>query len=159
MSLVLRPARREDVARILGFVRELAEYERLIHKVEATEAGLADAMFGDRPLVFSTLAEWDGEAVGFTLWFYNFSTFHGRPGIFLEDLFVRPAFRGRGIARALLAELAKRCIDEGLPRFEWMVLNWNEPAIAVYRRLGAEPMSDWTLQRVSGPALLKLAED
>ncbi|MCB4770904.1 GNAT family N-acetyltransferase [Ancylobacter sp. Lp-2] len=157
MSLVLRPARPEDAALVFSFVRELAEYERLLHEVAATQADIAAALFGDHPRAFCDIAEWDGEPAGFALWFYNFSSFAGRHGIYLEDLFVRPAFRGRGIATALMRHLARRCLDEDLGRFEWSVLNWNEPAIRVYRALGAEPKSEWTLQSVSGEALRKLA--
>jgi len=157
MSIALRPARPDDVAQILGFIRELAEYEKLLHEVKATEADIAAALFGPNPRAFCDIAEWDGQTAGFALWFYNYSTFCGRHGIYLEDLYVRPAFRGRGIAKALMKRLAKRCVDEGLARFEWWVLNWNEPAIRFYRSIGAEPMNEWTVQRVSGDALDKLA--
>ena len=158
MSLTIRPAQPDDAALIHGFVRELAEYEQLLHEVEASEADLAGALFGPSPKAFCDIAEWDGQPAGFALWFYNFSTFVGRPGIYLEDLFVRPAFRSRGIARALMRHLARRCIEEGLGRFEWWVLDWNEPAIRFYRSIGAEPMAEWTVQRVSGAALEKLAQ-
>ncbi|GAB4067091.1 GNAT family N-acetyltransferase [Ancylobacter sonchi] len=157
MSLVLRPARPEDAALVFAFVCELAEYEQLLHEVAATEADIAAALFGANPRAFCDIAEWEGAPAGFALWFYNFSSFVGRHGIYLEDLFVRPAFRGRGIAKALMQHLARRCLDEDLGRFEWSVLNWNEPAIRVYRALGAEPKSEWTLQSVSGEALRRLA--
>ncbi|WP_029353116.1 GNAT family N-acetyltransferase [Bosea sp. 117] len=158
MSLAIRPARPGDAAVILAFVRELAEYERLLHEVEATVEDLDAALFGPQPRVFCDIAEWEGEPAGFALWFYNFSTFRGRHGLYLEDLYVRPDLRGRGIAMALMRRLARRCLDEGLGRFEWWVLDWNEPAIRFYRRIGAEPMDEWTVQRVTGEALRKLAE-
>ncbi|MCK0198279.1 GNAT family N-acetyltransferase [Ancylobacter sp. 6x-1] len=158
MSLTIRPAHAEDAALIHAFVCELAEYENLRHEVEASVDDLKAALFGENPRAFCDIAEWDGEPVGFALWFYNFSTFVGRHGIYLEDLFVRPAFRGRGIARNLMRHLARRCVSEGLGRFEWWVLNWNEPAIRFYRSIGAAPMSAWTVQRVSGEALKILAE-
>ncbi len=115
------------------------------------------ALFGESPRAFCDIAEWEGQPAGIALWFYNFSTFRGRHGLFLEDLFVRPAWRGRGIATALMQHLAKHCLDEGLGRFEWSVLDWNEPAIKFYRSIGAVPLDDWTIQRVSGDALRKLA--
>ncbi|KAA2242223.1 GNAT family N-acetyltransferase [Salinarimonas soli] len=157
MTLHLRPARPGEAGLVLSFVRELAEYERLAHEVDATEADLDRALFSPHPRAFCSIAEWDGEPAGFALWFYNFSTFRGRHGIYLEDLFVRPAHRGRGIGRALLESLAQRCLDEGLARLEWWVLDWNEPALAFYRSLGAEPMEEWTVQRVTGEALARLA--
>ncbi|WP_371347621.1 N-acetyltransferase family protein [Ancylobacter sp. IITR112] len=157
MPLALRPARPDDAALILALVRELADYEKLLHEVEATEADFARELFGPQPRVFCDIAEWDGAAAGFVLWFYTFSTFRGRQGIFLEDIYVRPAFRGRGIARALMQRLARRCLDEGLGRFEWNVLDWNEPAIRFYRSVGAVPLDAWTMQRVTGAALHELA--
>ena len=157
MSLAIRPAAPADAALVLSFIRELAEYERLAHEVVATDGDIAAALFGPEPRVFADIAEWNGEPAGFALWFYNFSTFRGRHGIYLEDLFVRPDFRGHGIGRALLAHLARRCIAEGQPRLEWWVLDWNEPALRFYRSLGAVPMDEWTVQRVTGDALAKLA--
>ncbi|CAA0104346.1 Uncharacterised protein [Starkeya nomas] len=157
MSLTIRPAEPADAGLIFDFVRELAEYEKLLHEVGATVADIERDVFGPNPRVFSDIAEWEGEPAGFVLWFYNYSTFRGRHGIFLEDLFVRPAFRGRGIATELMRHLARRCVKESLDRFEWSVLNWNEPAIRFYRAIGALPMDAWTLQRVSGGALKKLA--
>jgi GNAT superfamily N-acetyltransferase len=157
MSLSLRAARPADAALVLELVRELSEYERLAHEVDATEAGFREALFGERPRVFAEIAEWDGEPAGFALWFYNFSTFRGRHGIYLEDLFVRPDYRGRGIGRALLQRLAGKCVDENLARLEWWVLDWNEPALEFYRSIGAVPMDEWTVQRVTGQALLDLA--
>ncbi|MDR6952209.1 GNAT superfamily N-acetyltransferase [Ancylobacter sp. 3268] len=157
MSLTLRPARPEDAALIYSFIRELAEYEHLLHEVEASEADIAEALFGAAPKAFCDIAEWEGAPAGVALWFYNFSSFAGRHGIYLEDLFVRPAFRGRGIAKALMRRLARRCVEEGLGRFEWSVLDWNEPALRVYRALGARPKSAWMLHSLSGPALRELA--
>ena len=159
MSLSIRPAVASDASLIFGFIRELAEYERLAHEVDATEGDIAQALFGPNLRVFADVAEWEGEAVGFALWFYNFSTFRGRHGIYLEDLFVRPEFRSKGIGKALLRHLARRCIAEGLPRLEWWVLDWNEPALKVYRSIGAVPMDEWTVQRMTGEALQRLAEE
>jgi GNAT superfamily N-acetyltransferase len=157
MSLVIRPARPGEAALVFEFVRELADYERLLHEVEATAEDIDRALFGESPRAFCDIAEWEGEPAGIALWFYNFSTFRGKHGLFLEDLFVRPAWRGRGIATALMKHLAKRCLEEGLGRFEWSVLDWNEPAIKFYRSIGAVPLDEWTIQRVSGDALRKLA--
>ncbi|HEV2558918.1 MAG TPA: GNAT family N-acetyltransferase [Microvirga sp.] len=157
--LSIRPAAPADAALVLAFIRELAAYERLAHEVDATEDAIAAALFGDDPRVVADIAEWQGEPAGFALWFYNFSTFRGRHGIYLEDLFVRPAFRGHGIGRALLRHLARRCVAEGLPRLEWWVLDWNEPAIRFYRSLGAVPMDEWTVHRVAGAALETLAAE
>lgn len=158
MTLAIRPARPGEAGLVLGFIRELAEYERLAHEVVATEAEIDAALFGASPRAFCDVAEWEGEPAGFAIWFYNFSTFRGRHGIYLEDLYVRPAHRGRGIGKALLANLARRCVAQGLPRLEWWVLDWNEPALAFYRSLGAEPMSEWTVQRMTGEALRRLAD-
>ena len=156
MSLTLRPARPGDAALVLTFVRELAEYERLAHEVVATESDLDAALFGPTPRVFCDLAEWEREPAGFALWFYTFSTFRGRHGIYLEDLYVRPGLRGRGVGRALLAALAGRCVAEGLPRLEWSVLDWNEPALGFYRRLGAVANDGWIVHCLSGEALRRL---
>ena len=157
MTPVVRPARPEDAALILALIRELAAYERLLHECESTETDIASALFGPEPRVFAEIAEWDGEPAGFALWFYNFSTFRGRHGIYLEDLFVRPALRSHGIGQSLLRHLAQRCVREGLPRLEWWVLDWNEPALRFYRRIGARAMDEWTVQRVTGEALEALA--
>ena len=155
--LKLRPAAPTDAPEILALIRELADYEHLLHEVDATREGLHAALFGPSPRVFCDLAEQDGGIAGFALWFYSFSTFRGRHGIYLEDLFVRPAMRGRGIGRALLSGLASRCLREDLARLEWSVLDWNEPALAFYRTLGARGMTDWIPHRVTGEALLTLA--
>jgi GNAT superfamily N-acetyltransferase len=159
MTLSIRKAEERDAALIFAFIRELAEYERLAHEVDASEADIVAALFGPDPRVFADIAEWEGEPAGFALWFYNFSTFRGRHGIYLEDLFVRPEFRSKGIGKALLRHLARRCITEGLPRLEWWVLDWNEPALRVYRSIGAVPMEEWTVQRMTGEALRQLAEE
>lgn len=159
MNLSIRPATASDTGLIFGFIRELAEYERLAHEVDATEADIARALFSPNPRVFADIAEWENEPAGFALWFYNFSTFRGRHGIYLEDLFVRPDLRSKGIGRALLRHLARRCVAEGLARLEWWVLDWNEPALKVYRSIGAMPMDEWTVQRVTGEALQRLAEE
>ncbi len=159
MTLSIRKAKERDAALIFAFIRELAEYERLAHEVDASEADIAKALFGPNPRVFADIAEWEGRPAGFALWFYNFSTFRGRHGIYLEDLFVSPEFRSRGIGKRLLKHLARRCIAEGLPRLEWWVLDWNEPALGVYRSIGAVPMEEWTVQRMTGDALRQLAEE
>jgi diamine N-acetyltransferase len=158
MSLTIRPSRPDDVALILTFIRELAEYERAPDAVVATEEGLSELLFGATPKVFCDIAEWDGEPAGFCLWFYNFSTWRGRHGLYLEDLFVRPEHRGRGIGRQLLALLAKRCVERGLDRMEWAVLDWNELAIGVYRGVGAELLADWRICRLTGDSLRVLAQ-
>lgn len=159
MTLSIRKAEPGDASLILTFIRELAEYERLAHEVDATEDGIAEALFGPQPRVFADIAEWDGKPVGFALWFYNFSTFRSRHGIYLEDLFVRPDFRSKGVGKALLRHLARRCVAEGLPRLEWWVLDWNEQALRFYRSIGAMPMDEWTVQRVTGDNLSKLAQE
>ncbi len=157
-ALSIRPARPSDRELIFALVRELADYEKLAHEVDATSADLERALFGPRPRVFCDIAEWRGEAAGFALWFYNFSTFRGRHGIYLEDLFVRPAARGKGIGKALLSNLARRAVKEGCARLEWWVLDWNEPSIAFYKSLGAKAMDEWTVFRLTDEALSKLAQ-
>ncbi|WFU74657.1 GNAT family N-acetyltransferase [Bradyrhizobium sp. CB2312] len=157
MSLNIRRARADEAGLVLAFIRELAEYEKLSHEVEATEEMIADALFGSDPRLYCAIAEWNSEPVGFAVWFTNFSTFSGRHGIYLEDLYVRPSHRGRGLGEALLVYLAKECVDNGWSRLQWAVLDWNAPSIAFYKSLGAVMMDDWTLCRVSGPALRRLA--
>ncbi len=158
MSLVIRRARPDDIGVVFALVKELADYEKLSHEVEATEADISEALFGDHPVLFCDIAEWKGDAAGFVVWFVNFSTFAGRPGIYLEDLFVRPAFRRNGIGQALLGHLARVCVDKGWARLQWSVLDWNAPSITFYKSLGAELMDEWTLCKVTGPALAALAE-
>ena len=157
MTVLIRPAAAADVSLIHALVLELAVYERLAHEVRSTPESFAAALFGDAPRAFCDIVEWDGQAAGLALWFYNFSTFEGRHGLYLEDLYVRPEHRGRGLGRALLENLARRCVAEGLPRLQWSVLDWNEPAIGFYRGLGAETMDDWTGCRITGDALARLA--
>jgi GNAT superfamily N-acetyltransferase len=156
-NISIRAARDQDVPTILGFIRELAEYEKLSHEVVATESMLQQHLFGARPVAEVLIAELDTKAVGFALFFHNFSTFLGRPGIYLEDLFVQPHARGRGIGKAMLVRIGKLAVERGCGRVEWSVLDWNEPSIQFYRKLGAVPMSDWTVFRVTGDALTRLA--
>ena len=158
MSLAIARARPDQLGLILSLIRELADYEKLIHEVEATEAMIGAALFGEQPRLFCEIAAWSGEPAGFAVWFVNFSTFSGRHGIYLEDLFVRPAFRGKGIGKALLGHLAKTCLDNGWSRLQWSVLDWNEPSIALYKSLGAVLMDEWTVCRINGPALTALAK-
>ncbi|BBB98244.1 MULTISPECIES: GNAT family N-acetyltransferase [Bradyrhizobium] len=158
MSLLIRRARPDEAGLVFSLVRELAEYEKLLHEVHASEADIADALFGANPRLYCDIAEWKGEPAGFAVWFVNFSTFAGRHGIYLEDLFVRPALRGKGIGKALLVHLAKQCLANGWSRLQWAVLDWNAPSIAFYKSLGAELMDEWTICRVSGEALSTLAE-
>lgn len=158
-ELEIHPATEEDVPLLLRFVKELAEYENLSHEVSATEEALKESLFGGRRVAEALLAYLGDEPVGFALFFHNFSTFLGRPGIYLEDLYVRPEFRGSGIGRTLLAHLAKLAKERGCGRLEWWVLDWNEPSIGFYKSLGAVAMDDWTVYRVTGEALEKLSDD
>ncbi|HEX4826430.1 MAG TPA: GNAT family N-acetyltransferase [Candidatus Polarisedimenticolaceae bacterium] len=158
MSLTIVAAAPRDVPLILAFIKELAEYEKLAHVVVATEDDLAKTLFGDHPGAEVVLAHWNGEPAGFALFFPNYSTFLGKQGLYLEDLFVRPSYRGHGIGRALLRTLARIAHQRGYGRLEWAVLDWNEPAIGFYKKLGAEPMSEWTVFRLAGEALEELAE-
>ena len=157
MTLTIRAAGPGDSALVFAFVVKLADYEQLGHEVEATEDDIRESLSGPAPRCFCDLAFWDEAPAGFALWFYNFSTFRGRAGIYIEDLFVEPPLRGHGIGKALLKHLAQRCVAEGLPRLQWWVLDWNTPSIDFYKSLGAEPMEDWTVFRVSGEALERLA--
>lgn len=157
--LKIRPAQAQDCALILEFIRELADYEKLAHEVVATAADLEASLFRNAPVAEVVIAEWHGKPAGFALYFANYSTFLGRPGVYLEDLFVRPAFRGHGIGKALLAQLAGIVIERGWGRLDWSVLDWNSPAIEFYRSLGAQPLDDWTQYRLDGDALSSVAQN
>ena len=154
----VRPARVEDMPIILQLIRDLATYERAPDEVVATKEQLVDVLFGERPVAEVLLAFEAETAVGFAVYFYNFSTWLGRPGLYLEDLFVNPEKRGKGYGRALLVELAKIARDRGCGRMEWAVLDWNEPAIKFYRALGAQPMHEWTVFRLTSEEIAKLAD-
>jgi GNAT superfamily N-acetyltransferase len=154
---MIRPARPADVPVIYQLIRDLAAYEKALPEVTGTEQDLRRALLADPPAVFAHVAEHDGEVVGFALWFLNFSTWAGKHGIYLEDLYVRPDMRRFGLGRALLAELARICVERGYPRLEWWVLDWNQPARAFYAALGAAEMDEWTVHRLTGPALRALA--
>lgn len=156
-EFTIRAATVADVPSIHGFIRALAEYERMTAEVTATEEQLRETLFGEHPRAEVILAELAGRPVGFALFFHNYSTFLAKPGIYLEDLFVLPEFRGRGFGKALLIHLAKLAQERGCGRFEWSVLDWNEPSIQFYRSLGAVPMSEWTVFRVAGDTLERLA--
>jgi GNAT superfamily N-acetyltransferase len=158
MTVAIRPAIEPDTATILRFVRELAEYEREPDAVVATEEILAQALFGPDPAAEALIAEVDSQAIGFALFFHNFSTWTGRRGIYLEDLYVTPHARGSGAGKAMLAALAKLAVERGCARFEWSVLDWNEPAIGFYKSLAAKPMDEWTVFRLDGDALASLAD-
>jgi GNAT superfamily N-acetyltransferase len=156
-QLRVEPATESDVPIILSYIRKLAEYEKLSHMVVATEEDIREHVFGANPVAEVLLAYWDDGPVGFALYFRNFSTFLGRAGLYLEDLFVDPAHRGKGIGKALLARLAKIALERGYGRLQWEVLDWNTPSIEFYRRLGAVPLDQWTGYRLSGEALDRLA--
>ncbi|WP_293697613.1 MULTISPECIES: GNAT family N-acetyltransferase [unclassified Sphingopyxis] len=158
MTLSIRPATPTDLPLIAQFIRDLAEYEKLAHEVRFDEATLGEKLFGPRPYAEVVIGELDGEPQGFALFFHNFSTFEGRPGLYLEDLFVRPEARGSGLGKALLAHLAQLCVNRDCARLEWSVLDWNTPAIGFYQNLGARLMDEWTVMRVDGAALNALAE-
>ena len=153
----VRAAHPADAPLILDFIRQLAQYERLLHEVEATEADIRRDLFGENPRCFCEIAEVAGTPVGFALWFYSYSTFRGRAGIYVEDLFIEPQARGLGAGKALLRVLAQRCVDADLGRLEWAVLDWNAPSIAFYDSLGAATREGWTTRRLYGEALEKLA--
>jgi GNAT superfamily N-acetyltransferase len=153
----IRAATPADVPLILGFIKELAAYEQLAHEVRATEALLHESLFAPGAVAHAVVAHEGETPAGFALYFFSFSTFVGRPGLYLEDLFVRPEFRRRGLGRQLLAHLARVAVDRGCGRMEWSVLDWNETALRVYRSIGAIPMDEWTVQRLTGPALEALA--
>ncbi|HZW31887.1 MAG TPA: GNAT family N-acetyltransferase [Isosphaeraceae bacterium] len=157
-SVVIRPACPDDAETLVNLVRELAVYEKLEQYARATPEDFRRHLFGPHPAAEAALAEVAGQPVGFALWFATFSTFRGRPGLYLEDLFVRPEFRGRGIGKALLALVARLAVERGCGRLEWSVLNWNEPAIGFYRSLGARPLDEWTVYRLDGESLRRLAD-
>lgn len=154
----IRPARQEEVGVVLQLIHDLAVYEKAPNEVEATEKELIETIFSIDPKVFCDLVEVDGEIAGMAIWFLNYSTWQGKHGIYLEDLFIKPEYRGRGYGKALLKHLAKICDDKGYGRFQWWVLDWNSPAIEFYRSLGAVAMDEWTVYRVSGQALKELGE-
>ena len=154
--LEIRPATADDVPLLVAFIRELAEYERLAHEAAATVDSLRDALFGPRPAAEALFAELDGRPVGYAIFFTNFSSFTGRPGIYLEDIYVQPASRAQGIGKRLLAYVAQVAVERGCGRLEWAVLDWNEPSIQFYKSLGARAMSDWTTYRLTGDDLKKL---
>jgi GNAT superfamily N-acetyltransferase len=156
--LNIRPATPDDIPEILAFIRELADYEREPASAVATHADLLRDGFGPEKRFHCLIATWDNKRAGFALYFYNYSTWRGHAGIYLEDLFVRPHFRGKGIGKALLSAVAADAVAEGCPRLEWAVLDWNQPAIDFYNSLGATPMSEWTTMRVSGDTLTQLAQ-
>jgi GNAT superfamily N-acetyltransferase len=156
-DLYIRYAARDDVPVLLSLIRELAEFEKLLHAMQASEAELAEELFGSKRVAEALIAELSGEVVGFALFFHNFSTFVGRKGLYLEDLYVRPHARRRGVGRALITFVAKIAVERRCGRFEWSVLDWNTRAIDFYRSLGAVAMDEWTVQRVTGDALERLA--
>ena len=157
MTLAIRRAEPADAALVFALVCELADYENLQHEVDTTAEEIAAALFAPQPRLYCDLAEWDGEPAGFAVWFLNFSTFRGRRGLYLEDLFVRPEFRGRGIGKALMHRLARTCVDNDYARFEWAVLDWNAPSIAFYESMGAEIKGEWKICRMSGASLTRFA--
>jgi GNAT superfamily N-acetyltransferase len=157
LTLGIRPAERSDVPLVAGLIRQLAIFEKLEHEVVLTEGLLTAGLFGARPYAEAVIAEEDGEPIGFALFFHTFSTFLARPGLYLEDLFVLPDHRGRGVGRALLAHLAQLALERGCGRLEWAVLDWNAPAIGFYDRLGASSVDDWRLRRLDGEALERAA--
>ncbi len=157
MSFELRTPTKDEVHLVVGFIHELAEYEKLAHECLISEEALRESLFGSRPYAETLLAFLDGVPFGFCLYFHNFSTFLGKPGLYLEDLYIQPEYRNRGFGKLILAHLAALAIERGCGRFEWAVLDWNEPSIAFYQKIGAEPMNDWTVQRLTGDALHALA--
>ena len=154
----IRPARKDEASIILQLIKDLAEYEKAPDEVKAGEKEIIETIFADNPKVFCDLVEVDGDIAGMAIWFLNYSTWQGKHGIYLEDLYVKPEYRGRGYGKALLQHLASICIERGYGRFQWWVLDWNSPAIEFYRSLGAEAMSEWTVFRVSGGPLRRLGE-
>lgn len=158
MTITIRPAQLPDSELILRFIRELAEYEKAAHEVEATTTSIEQSLFGPQSVTHAAICEVDGEPVGFAVWFYTYSTWLARNGLYLEDLYVTPQKRGSGAGKALLKYLAKLAVEKGCGRFEWSVLDWNEPAIRVYRSIGAEPQDEWIRYRLAGDALKAFAD-
>jgi GNAT superfamily N-acetyltransferase len=156
-NVSIEPATPEDVPLILELIHELAEYEKQADAAQASESQLRQALFGEQPAAEAVIARLEGQPAGWALWFQSFSTWTGKPGLWLEDLYVRPAYRRLGVGQRLLVHLARLCVERDYGRLEWSVLDWNTPALDFYRELGAEPMADWTVQRLSGEALTKLA--
>ena len=154
----IRPSRKDEALIILQLIKDLAEYEKAPNEVKATEREIIETIFSDNPKVFCDFVEVDGDIAGMAIWFLNYSTWQGKHGIYLEDLYVKPEYRGRGYGKALLQHLASICNERGYGRFQWWVLDWNSPAIEFYRSLGAEAMSEWTVYRVSGLSLRRLGE-
>lgn len=159
MTLAIRAAKTADSALIFALVCELADYENLQGEVDATPEEIAAALFAPDPRISCDIAEWDGQPAGFSVWFLNFSTFRGRHGLYVEDIYVRPEFRGRGIGKALMQRLARVCVERNLARFEWAVLDWNAPSIAFYKTIGAQVMDEWKICRLSGHALASFARE
>jgi len=157
MAFVIRNAGESDTATLLALIRELAEYEKMLSDVVTTEGTLRQSLFSENATAEALIAEYDREPIGFAVFFHNFSTFLGKRGLYLEDLFIKPEFRGKGFGKALLSHLAQIAVDRNCGRFEWAVLDWNESAIGFYKKLSAEPMDEWTVFRLSGEALEKLA--
>ena len=155
----IRPAKATDIVEILALIYELALYEKAPEEAKATESHIMESFFGDNPKVFCELVEVDGDIAGLAIWFLNYSTWQGKHGIYLEDLFIRPQFRGRGFGKALLKHLAQICVERGYGRFQWWVLDWNEPSIEFYKSFGAVAMDEWTVYRVTGDALIDLANE
>lgn len=156
MTIAIRPSTAADLPLVAQLIRDLAEYEKLAHEVRFDEAVLGEKLFGPHPYAEVVIGEIDGTAQGFALFFHNFSTFEGKPGIYLEDLFVKPEARGSGLGKALLSHLAALAVERNCARLEWSVLDWNEPAIGFYKSLGARFMDEWTLMRIDGTALAQL---
>lgn len=159
LPIDITPATVADVPLVLRFIKALAEYERMTDQVVATEESVRESLFGGRPSAEAAIARVNGDPVGFAVWFYNYSTFLSRPGLYLEDLFVLPECRGRGVGRALLQHLARVAVSRGCGRLEWAVLDWNDLAIRFYLSLGAQPMSEWTVYRLTGDSLKRLAAE
>lgn len=158
-NFIIRPAAESDAATIFSLINELADYERLTHEVVATEDDIRRSLFGERPFAEALIGEYEKTPISFALFFYNFSTFIGKPGIYLEDLYVKPEYRSRGFGRRMLVHIARLALKRNCGRFEWSVLHWNTPAIATYDKLNAKPMKEWILYRLTGQALVELAEE